>query len=55
MSPAARATTALGRIRKAAAFAGNLLNVKPILGLRDGEIYPIKRVRGNQKAFQAFR
>ncbi|HET8605418.1 MAG TPA: DegV family protein [Gaiellaceae bacterium] len=44
-----------GRIGKAAAFAGNLLNVKPILGLRDGEIYPIKRVRGNQKAFQAFR
>ena len=44
-----------GRIGKAAAFAGNLLNVKPILGLRDGEIDPIKRVRGNQKAFQAFR
>jgi DegV family protein with EDD domain len=44
-----------GRIGKAAAFAGNLLNVKPILGLRDGEIYPIKRVRGNQKAFLAFR
>jgi len=44
-----------GRIGKAAAFAGNLLNVKPILGLSDGEIYPIKRVRGNQKAFQAFR
>ncbi len=44
-----------GRIGKAAAFAGNLLNVKPILGLRDGEIYPIKRVRGNQKAFQEFR
>ena len=44
-----------GRIGKAAALAGNLLNVKPILGLRDGEIYPIKRVRGNQKAFQEFR
>lgn len=44
-----------GRIGKAAAFAGNLLNVKPILGLRDGEVYPVKRVRGNQKAFQAFR
>ena len=44
-----------GRIGKAAAFAGNLLNVKPILGLQDGEIEPIKRVRGNQKAFQAFR
>lgn len=44
-----------GRIGKAAAFAGNLLNVKPILGLRDGEIYPIRRVRGNRKAFEAFR
>lgn len=44
-----------GRIGKAAAFAGNLLSVKPILGLRDGEVYPIRRVRGNQKAFQAFR
>jgi len=43
-----------GRIGKAAAFAGNLLNVKPILGLRDGEIYPITRVRGNQKAFREF-
>ncbi len=44
-----------GRIGKAAAFAGNLLNVKPILGLRDGEIEPLKRVRGNQKAFREFR
>ena len=44
-----------GRIGKAAAFAGNLLNVKPILGIRDGEIEPLKRVRGNQKAFQEFR
>jgi DegV family protein with EDD domain len=44
-----------GRIGKAAAFAGNLLNVKPILAIRDGEVHPVKRVRGNQKAFQAFR
>jgi DegV family protein with EDD domain len=44
-----------GRIGKAAAFAGNLLNVKPILGIRDGEIEPLKRVRGNGKAFQEFR
>jgi DegV family protein with EDD domain len=43
-----------GRIGKAAAFAGNLLNVKPILTIRDGEVVPIKRVRGNQKAFQEF-
>jgi DegV family protein with EDD domain len=44
-----------GRIGKAAAFAGNLLNVKPILSIEDGEVHPVKRVRGNQKAFQAFR
>ena len=41
-----------GRIGKAAAFAGNLLNVKPILTIRDGEVVPLKRVHGNQKAFQ---
>jgi DegV family protein with EDD domain len=44
-----------GRIGKAAAFAGNLLNVKPILAIEDGEVLPVKRVRGNQKAFQEFR
>jgi DegV family protein with EDD domain len=44
-----------GRIGKAAAFAGNLLNVKPILTIRDGEVIPLKRVRGNHKAFAEFR
>jgi len=44
-----------GRIGRAAALAGNLLNVKPILTIRDGEVVPLKRVRGNQKAFEAFR
>ena len=44
-----------GRIGRAAALAGNLLNVKPILTIRDGEVVPLKRVRGNQKAFQEFR
>jgi DegV family protein with EDD domain len=44
-----------GRIGRAAALAGNLLNVKPILTLRDGEVVPLKRVRGNQKAFAEFR
>ena len=43
-----------GRIGKARAMAGNLLHIKPILSLQDGEIEPIKRVRGNQKAFMAF-
>jgi DegV family protein with EDD domain len=44
-----------GRIGKAAAFAGNLLNVKPILTIRDGEVVPLKRVRGNHKAFAEFK
>jgi DegV family protein with EDD domain len=43
-----------GRIGRAAAFAGTLMHVKPILAIRDGEIVPIKRVRGNQKAMQEF-
>jgi DegV family protein with EDD domain len=43
-----------GRIGRAAAFAGGLLNVKPILTIRDGEVVPLKRVRGTQKAFAEF-
>jgi DegV family protein with EDD domain len=43
-----------GRIGKAKAFAGQLLNVKPILSIRDGEVQPVKRVRGNRKAVQEF-
>jgi len=44
-----------GRIGRAAAFAGNLLHIKPILAIGAGEVVPIKRVRGNQKAVQEFR
>jgi DegV family protein with EDD domain len=40
-----------GRIGKAAAFAGTLLQVKPILSIRNGEVEPVKRVRGERKAF----
>jgi DegV family protein with EDD domain len=43
-----------GRIGRAAAFSGQLLNVKPILGITGGEVVPVKRVRGNRKAFQEF-
>ena len=43
-----------GRIGRAKAFAGELLHVKPILSIEDGEVEPIKRVRGNRKAFQEF-
>ncbi len=43
-----------GRIGRAKAFAGQLMNVKPILAIVDGEVIPVKRVRGNRKAFQEF-
>lgn len=43
-----------GRIGRAAAFAGGLLNVKPILSVEDGVIAPVSRVRGRQKALQEF-
>jgi fatty acid kinase fatty acid binding subunit len=43
-----------GRIGKAQALAGSLLNVKPILELRDGVVEPIGRVRGRQKALAEF-
>jgi DegV family protein with EDD domain len=39
-----------GRIGKAAGFAGQLLSVKPILAFDDGEVSPLKRVRGRAKA-----
>src|SRR5919201_3829340 len=37
-----------GRIGRARAWAGQLLNVKPILTITDGEVIPLARVRGNQ-------
>ena len=43
-----------GRIGRAAAWAGQLLKVKPILTIRGGEVVPLKRVRGNSRAFQEF-
>jgi DegV family protein with EDD domain len=39
-----------GRIGKAAGLAGQLLSVKPILHIEDGEVAPLKRVRGRAKA-----
>ncbi|MDH4341355.1 MAG: DegV family protein [Thermoleophilia bacterium] len=39
-----------GRIGRAAALAGSLLNVRPILGMDDGVVIAVSRVRGPQKA-----
>ena len=43
-----------GRIGRAAAMAGQLLHIKPILTIEGGEVVPVKRVRGSQKAMQEF-
>jgi fatty acid kinase fatty acid binding subunit len=43
-----------GRIGRAAGWAGQLLHIKPILALSEGEVLPLKRVRGNRKAIQEF-
>lgn len=42
-----------GRIGKAAGLAGQLLSVKPVLTITDGEVTPLKRVRGRAKALAA--
>jgi len=44
-----------GRIGRARALAGSLLNVKPILTIADGEVVPLTRVRGRAKALEEFR
>jgi len=39
-----------GRIGKAGALVGSALSIKPILGLRDGHIVPLERVRTSSRA-----
>jgi fatty acid kinase fatty acid binding subunit len=43
-----------GRVGKASGLAGQLLSVKPILHFEDGEVAPLKRVRGRAKALAEF-
>ena len=43
-----------GRIGKAQGLAGQLLSVKPILYFDEGEVAPLKRVRGRAKALAEF-
>ena len=43
-----------GRIGRARALAGTLLNVRPILAIEDGEVTAAARVRGRQKALAEF-
>lgn len=42
-----------GRIGKAAFMLGNLIKIKPILTIEDGEVMPVSRVRGENHALQA--
>jgi len=41
-----------GRIGKASALAGSLLNIKPIIMFKDGELMPLTKVRGRKKALE---
>ena len=39
-----------GRLGKGQAFLGGLLNVKPMLEIREGEVHPLERARSRKKA-----
>lgn len=38
-----------GRLSKASAFLGGLLNIKPLLNVEDGKLVPIEKIRGRKK------
>lgn len=38
-----------GRLSKASAFLGGLLNIKPLLHVEDGKLIPIEKIRGKKK------
>ncbi|KAA0231515.1 MAG: DegV family protein [Dehalococcoidia bacterium] len=39
-----------GRIGRASSFLGSVLSIKPIVGIEDGEVVPIERVRTRRRA-----
>ncbi len=41
-----------GRIGKAQAFLGSVLKVNPVIGLKDGEVFPVARERSRIKAIE---
>ncbi|MDR1560462.1 MAG: DegV family protein [Clostridiales bacterium] len=41
-----------GRVGKVSALAGTLLNIKPIIVMRNAELHPVNKVRGRQKALE---
>lgn len=38
-----------GRVSKASAFVGGLLNIKPLLNVEDGKLVPLEKLRGKKK------
>jgi DegV family protein with EDD domain len=41
-----------GRITKTAAIVGGLLDIKPVLGIRDGLVAPLEKLRGKKKMYK---
>ncbi|MBT2653833.1 DegV family protein [Bacillus sp. ISL-18] len=41
-----------GRVSKASAFLGGLLNIKPLLNMEEGKLVPIEKIRGQKKVFR---
>ncbi|SHK85276.1 DegV family protein [Desulforamulus aeronauticus] len=41
-----------GRIGKAQAFLGSLLNIKPLLAVKEGIVYPSQKIRGKNKGLE---
>ncbi|MDR0136423.1 DegV family protein [Metabacillus idriensis] len=41
-----------GRISKASAFVGGLLNIKPLLHVEDGKLIPLEKLRGKKKVYR---
>jgi DegV family protein with EDD domain len=41
-----------GRIGKASAFLGNLLNIKPMLSIQDGLVVPVEKIRGKARVIE---
>jgi DegV family protein with EDD domain len=41
-----------GRVSKAQAFFGGLLNIKPLLHVEDGKLVPLEKIRGSKKVLK---
>lgn len=41
-----------GRVSRSQAFVGGILNIKPILNVKNGKLVPIERVRGKNKVYK---